>query len=852
MTAPARIRHPAGRFDRPTAAVSGLTVVVIGALILLGEAVDVRGLAAWGRVVPAAAPIAVFIIVLTGLALTTTAVRWLSLAFSTIGAAMIASAAICRAGDRVHPVARWLTRDPALGVPLPAYTTLLAFAALIGSAVLITARRPVGAQALIFVPLVIGGVAALGYLYGDRSSILPASAIPGTRSSIPAAAAMLIGAVCVLASTSEIGVTAWFWADSPGRRVVRRILPLVIGAILVTAGVSRWTNLETTAGPARSLAIVVVIICAVICLLAALAVRTIDELSADAYRAQLLELDLANTKRALRIAELATALSAAGTVDEVARVVSEGSIHPVNASVASVGLLDARTGLVHVHHGDDVDRRMATRYAAPHVDDALALTEAIRTGTPVLVNDFEDYQRRYPATDAANAALGRGARASLPLRSQSGVAFGSLILAWDVSVELGGAISSTLSTMADLVAQALERARLSEERLTEAERNVAISEFAQRLADSTSTEQIAETTTAAATGLFGAVSSKLGLIDDLDDHTPLRDAADSERSVLVPDLVECAERYPQQPLLAEAMERAGLAACAAVPVMSSDDQVLGAFEVAWANPVTFDARTLGLLRTVAELIGQTLERTRLSEAEHRLSMDLQTRVLRPFPVVDRLAIAGRYRPAEALVLMGGDWYEGVPIAPSRTAIVVGDVVGHGVAATADMAQLRSVIAALLRVGVPLSELFLAVRESIDERSNVMATAFVGIIDTEVDELTYVSAGHPPAIVARADASGDAGGAVLLADGRGPLIGVPARLLEPGRAEFGPDTNLIVYTDGLIERRDESIDTGIERLRAAVDAHLSMDVESLCDELISACTVETGFADDVALLVARVR
>lgn len=842
MTAPARTRHPAGRFDRQTAAVCGLTVVVIGGLVLLAEVTDVRALTTWGRDVPATAPAAGLIIVLCGLALSTARLRWVSLLWSALGVGMIISTFICRAGNIVHPVARWLERDPSLGVPLPGYATLVAFAALIGSAVLITMKRAVAAQALILLPLAIGGVAALGFLYGDRSSVLPASAIPGTRSSIPAAAAMLIGALCVLASTPTVGVTAWFWADSPGRRVVRRTLPSLIVVILLTAGLSRWTDLENKAGPARSLAIVVVVICALICVLAALAVRTIDALSADASRAQLLELDLANTKRALRIAELATALSGAGTVDEVVRVVSEGSIHPVNATVASVGMLDARTGLVHMHHGADIDSRTATRYATPHLEEPLALTESIRTGTAVLVNDFDEYLRRYPDTDPSNASLGLGARASLPLRSQDGRAFGSLILAWDVSVELDGAIHSTLSTMADLVAQALERARLIEERLTEAERNVAISEFGQRLADSVSAEEITETTAATAHGLFGAALARLDMVEDLEILTPSADAAAAERTVLVPDLSACDAMYPHR---SAAMADAGLAACAAVPVMSTDNRVLGALEVTWATPMTFDERTLGLLTTVAELVGQTLERTRLSEAEHRLSLDLQTRVLRPFPVVDGLSIAGRYRPAEAMVLMGGDWYEGIPIDPHRTAIVVGDVVGHGVAATADMAQLRSVIAALLRVGVPLADLFASVRESIDERSNVMATAFVGIIDSVEGELTYVSAGHPPAMTARGS-----GASELLADGRGALIGVPATTLEPGRCAFGPGATLVVYTDGLIERRDEPIDAGIQRLRTAVDAHLSLDVETLCDELIAACSVDTGFPDDVALLVAR--
>ena len=424
-----------------------------------------------------------------------------------------------------------------------------------------------------------------------------------------------------------------------------------------------------------------------------------------------------------------------------------------------------------------------------------------------------------------------------------------------------------LTTVTGMVGQSFERARLSDELRDSATRNELLADFAQHLAQVRTVDELCDAVVERGGLPVGATVANIGLMDDvhrrvefrprtlfgsgaadgagergLDEELPATDAVRTRRPVLLATPAEVAEHYPGR--VADGAAAGGLEATAHLPLVRPDGAPLGAVGFGWDEPQQFTPTTRATLRTLAELCSQTLERTRLGEAEHRLVESLQHRVVTPLPGATGITIAQRYLPAARQVGMGGDWYEGIPVDDHRYALVVGDIAGHGITAVADMIQLRAIIGSLLRSGTPLEEVFPRVASLLHQgRSGLTATSCVAVVDTESDVVRFVSAGHLPPVLRGGD-----GSVRLLESGRQPLLGVPSRPVRPGAAPFGPGSVLVTYTDGIVERRDESIDASLRRLVDAVDLAAVTDVERFADDVIAQCLDGGPPEDDVALVV----
>jgi serine phosphatase RsbU (regulator of sigma subunit) len=203
--------------------------------------------------------------------------------------------------------------------------------------------------------------------------------------------------------------------------------------------------------------------------------------------------------------------------------------------------------------------------------------------------------------------------------------------------------------------------------------------------------------------------------------------------------------------------------------------------------------------------------------------------------------------------VGGDWYDSVDLDADSTALVVGDCVGHGLAAAAVMGQLRTASRTLLLEGNgPADTLSALDRFAADLPGAAMATVFCLCLDRATGSLTYARGGHPPALVV-----GPRGHRWLFG-GHGTPLGVtgpePRDEVEDVLAE---DELLVLFTDGLVERRGEDLDAGMGRLRdaaaSAIGSHdaRDLDLEQLVDEVLSVM-VPDGGRDDVALIVQRRR
>lgn len=238
----------------------------------------------------------------------------------------------------------------------------------------------------------------------------------------------------------------------------------------------------------------------------------------------------------------------------------------------------------------------------------------------------------------------------------------------------------------------------------------------------------------------------------------------------------------------------------------------------------------------------------LPDREHATVVALQRRLLGPPATVDGFDIAVHDEPGDGAVAMGGDWYDTFARTDGTLVVVVGDVAGHGVPAAAAMAQIQYVIADLIRSDRALHRIFTDVNEMLPADEFGYATAQILELDGHRHRLGYQSAGHPWALVRRPDGRVD-----RLDGGTCPPIGV-SRPPEPlVYTQFAPNTLLLAYTDGLVERRERSIVEGIDRLAVALgEIDPEGDVDAMLRRLVAAARNLGGdrLDDDVAAVLIR--
>jgi hypothetical protein len=276
----------------------------------------------------------------------------------------------------------------------------------------------------------------------------------------------------------------------------------------------------------------------------------------------------------------------------------------------------------------------------------------------------------------------------------------------------------------------------------------------------------------------------------------------------------------------------------------------GALVVGLSEHLAPDGAYLGFLRLIADSLGQALDRVRAREAERSMSEALQLSLLAWPPSAPGVEIAVRYRPAAEQAQVGGDWYDAFELDDGTLTVVVGDVTGHDVDSAVAMAQVRN----LLRgVGVTLQAAPAAVLAGLDRAMQglgvaVFATAIlaqIGPPDADgARRMVWCNAGHLPPVVLAPD-----GRAQLLEAPPDVLLGVAVAqradrvtILEAGSA-------VVIYTDGLIERRGVALTESLAWLTGVVGGQERRSAEALADHVVD--QLDAVVEDDVALLVMRV-
>ena len=285
----------------------------------------------------------------------------------------------------------------------------------------------------------------------------------------------------------------------------------------------------------------------------------------------------------------------------------------------------------------------------------------------------------------------------------------------------------------------------------------------------------------------------------------------------------------------------GIASLLGVPLIAAGS-VLGVLHVGSLQPRRFTEADASLLQLVADRVA-TATQSRMTEAE-RAAATVMQRNLQPtvLPAVAGLEFAARYvTGGEGDV--GGDWYDVFLLSSDAICVVVGDVVGHGLAAAQAMSQLRSVLRAFTQETVDpptiLSKLDHYVRRF---QPGTLATVFCAVLPPSSNLVHISSAGHPPPILATPD-----DGATILSVPPDPPLGVGAAHRRSTVIAMPPDSVLCMYTDGLVERRNALIDDNIDLLRRTV---APQPAELVCVDVMSKLVASDNPDDDVAVLVVR--
>ncbi|MFI9308727.1 SpoIIE family protein phosphatase [Streptomyces triculaminicus] len=338
--------------------------------------------------------------------------------------------------------------------------------------------------------------------------------------------------------------------------------------------------------------------------------------------------------------------------------------------------------------------------------------------------------------------------------------------------------------------------------------------------------------------------------------TPQLRCLTSGQTVLEPELRAAPGWIAQNPVRAQRLLAHGVHSLIAVPLLARGIVLGIASFYRSRDPAPFGDDDRSLAQELATRAAICIDNARRYTREHTMVLALQRSLLpQGFPEQNAVEVAHRYMPAESGV--GGDWFDVIPLSSSRVALVVGDVVGHGLHAAATMGRLRTAARNFAELDLPPDEVLthldnlvgrLDREEGGDDPSGdstgiIGATCLYAIYDPTSQQCVMARAGHPPPALVHPD------GSVEFPDlPAGPPLGLGGLPFETAEFHLPEGSQLVLYTDGLVEDRRRDFDTALEQLRSAL-AHPNRPPEDTCREVLATVVPEHP-ADDIALLVAR--
>ncbi len=453
--------------------------------------------------------------------------------------------------------------------------------------------------------------------------------------------------------------------------------------------------------------------------------------------------------------------------------------------------------------------------------------------------------------------------------------FSGMEVASGTRVMLTQVFVATVVVVALLIAQEAS-ARLSAVREREMERRErmrmeSLAGLAQRLSAALTPHDIGEALTAYLLNEAGATSLNLGLLSPdgkqlnwvvmegypqsvldefagsvaLSERTVSTDAARTGQPVVIHSSSDYADTYPAK---AHWVRMSHSQSVVGWP-LSSGGAPIGSLLLAWSEPQPLNNAQLAYISAAASMVSQALVRAKIYADEHARAAVLQAAVLPTGPAeVPGLDVCVTYEPADVAQGLGGDWYDVMLLPKNRTYLAVGDVVGHGLPAVEDMAQLRSAGRALAHQGLPPAQLLGELNGFTRHASQgKFATMAVAVFDPAEGALTYCVAGHPPPFLRRA-ATGEV---IRLTEARGPVLGPLHRAAySEEKLRIDPGDILVMYTDGLVERHGIDIENGMAAAEQIINDWDSETVLSDSCDLLQEHLAPRPRADDVCIVAVR--
>ena len=608
------------------------------------------------------------------------------------------------------------------------------------------------------------------------------------------------------------------------------------------------------------------------------------------------EARLAAFHRATAIAEVAAELANAARLEDLPEIVQRGA-QVLGAQSSALAIFDADGGPLRLHMTnrltDEIQVHVDYKVAGVEIelDDTQPTQYAAMHGRRVLLADREEALARFPAVREGLDVLGIGAIAALPLRVEGRV-LGSFVPLWSTSHTFAADDVEVLEALAAQIALSVSRLQADSARatavsaLTEANQRLQLLAEAGRILSGTLEidQQVEELVELVVPELgdwcWLVVADEQGrlhemasahrdrrrntevaayvhsMVSVMTDVAAARVVTSTGRPVVLPavdwDQVEAA-----LPDLAarEALARLGVASAVVVPLVARG-QTLGALGL--FNRRDRDPLSPAQVDTAIEIglrAGLALHHARLFGQQRDLAETLQRSMLTDPPEPDHSQIVVRYRPAAAGAEIGGDWYDAFLQPEGATVIAIGDVVGHDTRAAAAMGQVRGLLRGIgFSSGGSPAEVLTELDRAIEGLAlDTMATALVARLEQDEDDLRggrvrlrWSSAGHPPAAVLNPD------GTTRLLDEEAPelLLGVaPETKRNEHVTVLEPGSTVLLYTDGLVERRDRDLDAGAAQLCAVLQACAGLSLDRLCDEVLERLFLPDA-QDDVAMLALR--
>ena len=561
-----------------------------------------------------------------------------------------------------------------------------------------------------------------------------------------------------------------------------------------------------------------------------------------------------------RLQDVTAALSQAATTVDVSNTCLEHALASVGAEAGFVVLTGPEgTRSVEIVSSTGYDDDELELWRGRDLDSDVPFAKAIGTGEPVWALTADELSAFTGISEPRSHGW-----VTVPLVTTRG-ARGALHLSLRRPRTLTQSDREWLQAMVSQCGQALERSGLYEEErrsrlraeqlqgITELLSNALTSkDVANVVADEVATAVAATAVAVAAaqdgdvTGILTARGHGVEVADvvlepGLASSSPTARALRTRRSVLL-----TAAASVGSPDDVDVLARSGAEMLLLVP-LTAGRRSNGLLVVAWDSPMLLSAEDRGIVEALAGQAALALDRARRFESERAIVETLQRSVLPvSLPRVDGVQMAARYLPGSVQFDVGGDWFDAISLPDGKLGLVVGDVVGKGVQAAASMSQLRNAIRAFSVERLkPPSTLARLNRLANDVLDTAFATVVYLVLDPANGVGRLASAGHPPPIVAYPD-----GRIELLEGGRGlPLgTGLPAKYRQE-TVDLPAGTVILLYTDGLVERRGQSIDDGFQAVvRALRESPTDPDrlLEHVLDQVVGSGERE----DDIALLAAR--